>query len=244
MNERSPGVWRIRVYTGVDPVTGKKRHASKTFRGTKKGAETALAQLVADVSRGGHREPSSATLAVLLDAYVDHVAGLSKSPTTIDGYRRIVENLRPGIGQNRLDKLSGQDLDTLYAALAERGVPGGRGGLAKASVRKHHAVISAALRQGVKWRWIESNPAARATPPTAPRSQVKAPSPAELRLLIETAGAPPAGRDKGEDAGVHRVGRALLIAFAAATGARRGELLALRWSTSTSMPASSISVAH
>jgi len=34
MRERSPGVWELIVEAGHDPVTGKRRQASRIFRGT------------------------------------------------------------------------------------------------------------------------------------------------------------------------------------------------------------------
>jgi hypothetical protein len=50
--ERSPGVWRLRVFTGTDPLTGNPRQATRTFHSTKKQADSALAQFVRDVTRG------------------------------------------------------------------------------------------------------------------------------------------------------------------------------------------------
>ena len=47
--ERSPGVWRLRVYMGDDPKSGNLRQATRTFKGTKKEADTALAAFVSGV---------------------------------------------------------------------------------------------------------------------------------------------------------------------------------------------------
>ncbi|HEX6393908.1 MAG TPA: hypothetical protein VFZ97_10715 [Acidimicrobiales bacterium] len=57
--ERSPGVWRLRVCLGDDRVTGSPRQATRTFKGTKKEADTALAKVVTEVSfgRGECRAP-------------------------------------------------------------------------------------------------------------------------------------------------------------------------------------------
>lgn len=214
MQERRPGVWRLRVFVGDDPVTGNKRHSSRTFAGTKRQAETALSRFVADVASGEHGSPSM-TVAGLLDAFIDHSENVGRSPTTIAEYRRLTRNLSAGIGRKPLAKLAPHHLDELYAVLACRGVPGGRGPLSPASVRRHHALLNAALRQALRWGWISSSPTVRATPPSEPRARVCAPTPAELRCLMAAAGLPD-----------HRV----IIALAAMTGARRGELCALRWS--------------
>jgi len=49
MRERSPGAWQLRAFEGVDPISGKKRYRSKSFRGTKREAQKALNALVTEV---------------------------------------------------------------------------------------------------------------------------------------------------------------------------------------------------
>jgi integrase len=218
MNEIRPGVWRLRVYAGKDPVTGQKRHASKTFKGTQRQAETALSRFVTEVVEGQHAGSGSVTLAALLERYIAHCIDRDRSPTTVDSYRRHAANIRDGLGAVQLAKLRPEDFDQLYSVLRTRGVPGGRGGLSAASVKRHAAFISAALSQAVKWGWIASNPALKATAPTVHQAKVNVPSPAELQSIMERAQQST------------RPDHALLLAIAAMTGARRGELCALRFS--------------
>ncbi len=44
--------WELRVYLGPDPLTGKKRYATRTVRGGKREAQTALAEMVTEAERG------------------------------------------------------------------------------------------------------------------------------------------------------------------------------------------------
>jgi integrase len=110
-----------------------------------------------------------------------------------------------------LRKLDARAIDGLYASLLARTPP-----LSASSVRRVHAVISAALAQAVKWGEIAVNPASKASPPSVPRSQQAAPTPDEVRAMLAYAD-------------LHDPDMATYIALAAVTGARRGELLALRW---------------
>ena len=71
--------------------------------------------------------------------------------------------------------------------------------------------------QGVRWGWLPRNPASSASPPRVPTPDVRPPSPAELARLFAAAG------DADPDL-------ADFILLAAATGARRSELVALQWS--------------
>ena len=80
---------------------------------------------------------------------------------------------------------------------------------------KVHAIISAALSLAVRYEWIDRNPAERATLPRLRKRQPDPPSPKEAaRLLNEV---------WREDEGF-----GLYLWAAMTTGARRGELLALR----------------
>lgn len=58
--------WELRVYLGRDPITSKKRWATKTIRGGKSEAQSALAAMVAEADRGGLAE-SAATVGELLE---------------------------------------------------------------------------------------------------------------------------------------------------------------------------------
>ena len=89
--------------------------------------------------------------------------------------------------------------------------------LAVSSVRRVHVVIRRSLAQAKRWGWIAENPAADATPGRLPRREIVPPDPEATVRLIEAAEAEEA------DFGV-------FLRLAASTGARRGELCALRWS--------------
>jgi integrase len=80
-------------------------------------------------------------------------------------------------------------------------------------VRQVHAVLRSGFRQGVKWRHLPSDPATYASPA---QLVSKAATVEEVQKMIAAA-------DKDDP------DMAALIAIAAVTGARRGELCGLRW---------------
>lgn len=216
IRERSPGVFELRVFIGRDPVTGRVRHKSRTYRGGKRGARAALDELVAEVR--GATVSSEGTFGYLLDRWLELVDE-QRSPTTAYGYRRIVErDLRPALGEIPLNRLGPADLDALYLRLGSadgRGRAGG--GLSPAAVRQVHAVARRACAQAVRWGWLATNPAANASPPPARRTKVSPPAVADLVRIVELADA------TDPDLGV-------LFRVAGALGGRRGELVGLRWS--------------
>jgi integrase len=206
---KSDGVYELRVFTGRDTLTGKMRQVSRTHHGGVTSANAALRNLIEDVE-SGRSGGASATFGVLLDAWLDQITSEGRAPTTLREYRRIVEKtIRPALGATPLRKLTPHNIDRLYAALTDRG-------LAPSSVRQVHAILRASCRQGVKWGWLRSNPAADASPPKLNSQPEVTPTPAQVRAMIVAA--------EADDPDM-----AALIALAAMTGARRGELCGLRW---------------
>jgi hypothetical protein len=127
VTRRSEGRYRLRVYAGRDPITGKDRSVSREFHGNKKAAEVALAALVTEVSRSGSAG-ATATLSELLSAFIEHSRRIGRSPTTLKEYRRMTLVLgRGSIESCQIHRLSPEHLDDLYGRLAQEGTGSTRG---------------------------------------------------------------------------------------------------------------------
>ena len=120
-----------------------------------------------------------------------------------------------GLGARRLAKLKPADLDAFYRQLLTSGGVGGRP-LSPGTVRRIHGILRRALNQGVKWGWLGVNPATATTPPRVPVSDIKPPSAEALGRVLR--------RAESQSPDLH-----CYLMVAAATGARRSELIALRW---------------
>jgi integrase len=204
MTERKPGVWRLRAYIREDA-----RQVQRTFHGDRRAAGRELAKLITEVEQGRF-DHTKATVGDLLDKWMIQLEP-TRRPSTLLGYRRKIDHdIKPALKDTALAKLRPEQLDRFYAEQLARG-------LSTTTVRQLHAIISAACHQAVKWGWIVANPAERASPPSAKRPPLKVPTVEEVDALYRAA--------READ---HVLGTA--VALAALTGARRGELCALRWS--------------
>jgi integrase len=246
------GHYRVHVYAGTDPVTGKPRRIRRTCTTEAKAAQE-LANLLRDAE--AERAPDdAATFGMVLDRYLE-VADLEVS-TRVNHESYIRRIIRPVLGDVRVRKIKPDSLDALYAHLkrcsrlcgrlpkVEHYLDGPHGcdercgplrdhrtprphvcdqrcrrhqctPLSKASIVKVHAIISAAMSLAVRYEWIERNPAERAVPPHPGKREPQPPSPkAAARLLNHVW---PLDEEFG-----------LFLWLAMVTGARRGELLALR----------------
>ena len=139
------------------------------------------------------------------------VKRMDRSPTTIREYQRIINRtLVPHLGPVQIRKLTVPEVDEFYGTLQDRG-------LSARSIRQVHSILRTAMKQAVKWGWVPANVIENTSPPPVRRDEILPPTAEQVQLLIQHA-----EWDHPE--------MAALIALAAATGARRGELCALRWS--------------
>lgn len=148
------------------------------------------------------------TVGAFLSQWLAHV-GSRVRPTTLAGYESLVRiNAVPLLGDLALGDLHPLDLQGLYAGMLERGVSAG-------TVLNMHLVLTNAFGQAERWGLLARNPAAGAQPPRPERPEPASIDPSlAARLLEQTIGT------RFE----------LPVALALATGMRRGEILALRWS--------------
>jgi integrase len=196
------------VYLGRDSQTGKQRYVTRTVHGTKREAQALCTELSAQASRGKFGDTAAGTLGELLERWIEHIEP-DVAPSTIAAYRIYQRRwISPRLGGKKLDRLTTADIDHFYTGL--------RKSLSPASVLKAHTILRAALGQAVKWQMISDNPAAHASPPRAKRPPIQPPTPEQVAVLLAAA-----AEDDPEFA--------LLLRLAAVTGARRGEICALRW---------------
>ena len=214
MRRRGKESWELRVHAGRDLETGRKQYVSRTVHGTKREAARELARLVSQVD-DGLVVATAGTVGDLCERWYEQ-AEPNLSPVVADNYRRLLNrHILPRFGSTPLRRLRTSDLDAWYAELRRHGGQQGRP-LAPNSVVRVHALLHRALGQAVKWGWLTTNPASAASPPRPKRHTIVLPEAADIsRLMVAAKAVNP--------------GLPVFFRVAATTGARRGELCALRW---------------
>ena len=92
IQSRSPGSYRIRYSLGSDPVTGKRRWATATVKGSRKDAERELTRRLRTVDTGEHPEPSKMSVADWLALWLASTK-IEVSPKTHERYAEIVRRV-------------------------------------------------------------------------------------------------------------------------------------------------------
>jgi integrase len=203
----------VRVEYPTDPVTGKRRQRSKSFK-TKKEAEKALAQWLVEIERGTAVEPTKLTTGDLLTQWFGvHRADLR--PASVALYETMLRrHIVPGLGAVPLLKLAPQHLTAFYADKRERGKVNGTGGLSSRSVRILHNIIHEALDWAMKQQIIARNVTDAIDAPKFSYREKRVWTADESRRLLAAAAD-------------HEWGPLFLVLLT--TGMRRGECLGLRW---------------
>ena len=217
IRRRGKGTWEVTVDLGRDPTTGRRRRRFLAVKGNKRDAERAQAEAVHLRDTGIDLSPDKMTVAQYLRRWLRDYAAHNVAPSTLARYQGIVDHhLIPTLGSLRLQELRPAHIQAAYGrALAAGGRADGRGGsLSARSVIQHHRVLREALKHAVRWQLLARNPADAVQPPQQQRNEMRVLSQEEAHRLLEAA----------TGGSYHS-----LIYVALATGARLGELLALRW---------------
>jgi integrase len=214
VRRRGERSWELKFDAGRDPATGNRRIRYVSFKGTKRDADLELARLVAQNAAGEGIDPSKETVAKFVERWNRDWASINTGAKTSERYRQLLDAyVVPHLGGARVQRLRAVHLTELYAKLLRAGGLDGRP-LSARTVGHVHRVVHRMLGHAATWGVATTNVAALVSPPPVPDT--------EITILTE------------EQIGAtlrHIEGRTLrpIVAFLLGTGARRGEVLALRW---------------
>lgn len=201
------GWWHGRVTMGV------KDDGSPDRRHRKARTEPAVRRKVRELEklRDEKRAPKAGrvpTVAQWMDTYLTTIASLKLKPRSLDDYWSKTRNdIIPGIGRHRLDKLRPEHLERMYAAMLDEGH-------APSHVLKVHRILSRALKIAHRRRVIGENVATLVDPPSVDETEANPFSKKQAKAFLEAAAKRPTF---------------MRWAVGVGMGFRQGEALGLRW---------------
>ncbi|MEU7528528.1 tyrosine-type recombinase/integrase [Saccharothrix sp. NPDC042600] len=232
------GALRVRVYSGLDPLTGKRVYLTETVPAGPKAARQAekiRTRFLAQVDE--RRSPrTKATVNQLLDRHFDE---LDVEEQTKNDYRSLAaKHIRPLIGSKPLAKVTGELQDSFYRELRRcRDHCDGKrfkkcrttrphecdhrcrehtcSGLSDASIRKIQSILKGAGKRAFRWEWVGSNPFDKAESQPAPKPNPQAPTPTQAAAILMESW--------------YDLDWGMFIWTKTIAGSRRGETCAFRW---------------
>jgi integrase len=202
IDQRGANSWRLRYRVG-------NQRFAVTFRGTRVEAQRELRRLLQGADEGEHVAPNRITLNQWSQQWLALLGRGLVSARTRERYQELLRlYVLPTLGERPIQQLAATEIDKLYEQLEQR--------LSVASVRHVHVALSACLKSAGRKIGLRKNPCADADVPRPKEPEVgQALSSAEIKTLLDGFKGSPLFP---------------IVAAALFTGARLGEILALRWS--------------
>jgi integrase len=219
VKQAANGMWGFVVDVESDELgpDGKPKRKQTRRRGfkTRKDAQAELTKQLTDLRQQTYVAPKRQTVSEFLTTTWLPAIEHTIKPSTFESYRRNVRLHVAGrpIGRRQLQDLDGSDLNALYAQLIAGDDQHRK--LSARSVAYISTILHRAFRDAVKWQAIVRNPVDASDPPK-PSSKPEMATWKATELAIFLAGT-------ADD----RLSGAWWLL--ASTGARRGEVLGLRW---------------
>ena len=206
---RGPRTWLVRVSLGRDPETGTRKYHNKTICGSFRGAQSYLSAKLQERDIGRLPRAASIRLDQYLDQWLATAAKPRLRPKSYTDYEALLRlHIRPTLGTKPLGAVTQFDIQTIYAAMFDRG-------LSARTIEYTNAVLQSAFRQAVRWKMLAEDPCVGLDLPRVKRREMEALSVEECRRFLTSA------RESKSFA---------LFALALTTGMRPSEYLALKWS--------------
>jgi len=216
IRQRGPASFQLKIDIGRD-ASGKRLTEYHPFRGSKRGAEAKLRELLSALDKRAYVSRSRVTVAEYVADRIDQWAQLGVSgPKTVERYHELLRGqIAPHIGAIALQDLKAADVGRWHAKLLTSGRANGEGGLAPLTVRHAHRLLNKAFKEAVRHDLVVRNPMVGERPPKVTSDEIVILTGDEVRAVVAKLAQHPV------------YAKALLALFG---GLRRSEVLALRWS--------------
>lgn len=214
----------IRVHRGRDAKGKQLKPYTATFDVKDSWSEKTARKKAADFAatfEKACKEGAASDARLKFAAYCDYVINLKEQRgvkhSTINRYKELTTRIYDEIGHIKLKELRVDHLNNLYTKLSQNGVNKRTGGkLSNKTILEHHRLISTVLEQACKENLVPFNVAKKATLPKAEQKEVNYFQPEQIQAIVEALNHEP-------------IKWKTLVHLLIITGARRGEILGLKW---------------
>jgi integrase len=204
ITRRGKSSWRLKF--DVESRAGERQIRYVTVKGKRAHAEAELARLLNEAHRGTLVDPTTVTVADYFRGWLSDKADLT--PATRETYEHDIEKrIIPVLGALELQKLKPKHVQDWLSGMT-------RAGLSARTVRHAYVILTMGLKQAFRLEIVNRNVADAVTPPRLKAKEVEILTPEQITAVRDAL----CGSRLGP-----------IAELGLASGARLGELLALRW---------------
>lgn len=225
LSHKSDGTPYVQLYLGRSPITGRAHRPYREFPGMTDAEATEAARVWRD-SISSTYESGSLRVGAALGEYIEQLEVRDRSYNTIKTYRLYARRYAGQIERMQVVRVTPMLLNQLFKELRLHGPKGGRP-LSNNTVRKFREFLKGAFGYFVDLGIIESNPVTATLAIPATKIDAHALEPADVKALrgqIERT----LSETPDTKQGIMRRNAALAMHLALFTGARAGEICAIR----------------
>ena len=164
-----------------------KRRRKAVYGATQREAIRNLNTAKRELAQHGDLPTASPTVEAWMRQWLDEIAPERVKETVLPGYRSKVEQyVIPSIGRVKLDKLTPEHLDRMYAGMRKRTPP-----LSAGTILQTHRIVARALKVAHRYGKVTRNVATLIDSPPTPKNRRKGLSPTEVAAVTEAAAGDP-----------------------------------------------------
>ena len=215
--------YRIKIYKGRDSNGKRLKPYTKTWKVPENWSDNKIQKELNRIATLYEEECKSGLVVdnrQTFSQYAEYVINLKEKNgikhQTITLYKKLLERINLAIGHIKLADIRPQHLNNFYEQLRNDTNLTTGGKLSAKTIREHHALIGTILKQAEKEMLVTYNAASKASPPKNKRKPAQYLEIDEIKTIFNILEKEP-------------LKWKVLIKLLAVTGARRGEILGLKW---------------
>lgn len=214
IDKKGKKVFQITIELGKD-IFGNRDRYFQTFHGTVAEVKVLDAELTKKYfHKGNNANVKELTFEQYSEIFIQKHCEGNIGLVTIKNYKRLLRDIMPYLGSYKLDKITPAMLDTMYQKL-RKGQKGKE--LSYNSMYDYYKLINAMFNQAIKWEFLDKNPNLKSNKPKKDIIDRKFYDLEQVKEFLSCL-------DN------ECIKYKALLTLALDSGARRGEISALRWS--------------
>ena len=211
--------WYFEVTLGTD-MSGKPVRYNRTFHGSEKEADKALARFYIECEDGKIHRESNMTIAQLSDIYLEEYVKKYLKLSNVKAVMPALDHhIKKVLGKKKVNKLTRLDIQRWVNSMSEPKPEENNKALSPKTIRNYYSTLSGMMKFAVQMELIDNSPCHDIRLPRSQKSEARYYNKDEVALFLQAL----------EDIPEHDLKYKTVIYVALFGGLRNGEIMGLNW---------------